>query len=347
LGLDGSTPILARVNNVNKVMYLEDLYLTSRFPGVKVEVLSLDFKSLTLTFRGVKRVERVEADTLVSIEFNGGGLVASRDQGIYIIDSYGGLKVKAFSELSGSEVLVSIVKSRFESVRDEFRYLSRGKAVRGRLLGSLCNSHELSDLSPSKLVVFSAMLRSFVESFVETGSQTRRIEGRRATSCFKDHLRAYELSWSSRLQGFPSVIVRDGSSLCVKVTHGGGRSRDMTEKLPLEPMLKLKRVLRKHMQSEAVRHILGHSKMKFISKRVAAMAVMHLLCGGLPRGLEGLPGLVLRNMALLAFSDLVAVRLAEVKVFSGKRHVYVVEVEDGEAFFAGPIPILLSVKGAS
>jgi len=343
LGLDGGTPILARVNNVNKVMYLEDLYLTSRFPGVKVEVLSLDFKSLTLTFRGVKRVERVEVDTLVSIEFNGGSLVASRDQGIYIIDSYGGLKVKAFSELSSSEVLVSIVKSRFESVRDEFRYLSRGKAVRGRFLGPLCNSHELSDLSPSKLIVFNAILRSFVEAV----GQTKRVEGRRATSCFKDHLRAYELSWSSRLQGLPSVIVRDGSSLCVKVTHGGGRSRDMTEKLPLEPMLKLRRVLRKHMQSEAVRHILGHSKMKFVSKRVAAMAVMHLLCGGLPRGLEGLPGLVLRNMALLAFSDLVAVRLAEVKVFSGKRHVYVVEVKDGEAFFAGPIPILLSAKGAS
>jgi len=343
LGLDGSTPILARVNNVNKVMYLEDLYLTSKFPGVKVEVLSLDFKSLTLTFRGVKRVERVEADTLVSIEFNGGSLVASRDQGIYTIDSYGGLKVKAFSELSGSEVLVSIVKSRFESVRDEFRYLSRGKAVRGRFLGPLCNSHELSDLSPSKLIVFNAILRPFVEAV----SQTKRVEGRRVTSCFKDHLRAYELSWSSRLQGLPSVIVRDGSSLCVKVTYGGGRSRDMTEKLPLEPMLKLRRVLRKHMQSEAVRHILGHSKMKFVSKRVAAMAVMHLLCGGLPRGLEGLPGLVLRNMALLAFSDLVAVRLAEVKVSSGKRYVYVVEVEDGEAFFAGPIPILLSAKGAS
>ncbi len=333
MGLAGDVPLLVRIGGVSRAVYVRDLYSMSRYGDVGIEVLGFDFEELSLKFFKVDGVWEVEVPHLYSLEVTGGDLVVSGSQGVYVIDPLGGLRVKLASSLRGSEALVSFVRGVFDD-RDEFRWL-RGKFTIGSLDGVICGSHEWSDVSPSKLKSlnpFSGTSRGY----------SRRVKKGRARRCSKDILRVCELSWLSRLQGFPSTVVKSGRRFCSIITYESGRSRDALVKLPLEPFLKLKRVLKKSRQVEAVRHIIGHQRMKFLSKRVASLALIHMLCGGLPTGIEGVPGLVLRNIATLVFSDLVAVKLAKIKLSSTQAKVYNVKVKGGNAFFAGIIPILLA-----
>jgi len=334
VGLAGDVPLLVRVGGVNRVVYVRDLHSMSRYDAV-IEVLGFDLKEFTLRFYRVNGVREVEVDYLYSLGATGGDLIASGSQRVYVIDSDGGLKVKHVSLLKSSDALVSFIRGVFDSGRDEFRWL-RGKVTRGSLGGVVCGSHEWSDVSPSKLELFNPLSWAYEEH--ERGGRARRGRVRR---CSTDLLRVCEFSWLSRLEGFPSTVARAGRRFCATVTYKPGRSRDSLEKVPLEPFLKLKRILKKSRQVEAVRHIIGHQRMKFLSKKVASLALIHMLCGGLPPSVEGVPGVVLRNIAMLVFSDIVAVRLAEVKRLNVKTEAYEVEVE-GEAFFAGTIPILVA-----
>lgn len=347
MGLTADTPLLVRVNNVNRMVYLGELYSMLRFSGVEVEVLSLDLSSFTTTFRRLRGITRVEGRDLILVEFSGGSLTLSVDQRVYTINSYGFLKPMLSGELSTSHILVSINKRRPDVGRDGFNYLSfKHKSVKGEVEGVTCGSHEWIDLSPSKLKVFDALwwLLEGRERYGEGRKRGRGSERSRVYNCYSNPLRAYEISWLSRLQGYPSIVMRGGRRMCVSVVYEDGRVRDFTEKLPLEPLLKLRRAIRKSRQSEHVLHAMGHARMRFLSKRVATMAVIHLLCGGLPKGSEGVPSLILRNLVNLVFSDLVAVRVASVKRLDGRGDVYDIEVEDADTFFAGPIPILLSSR---
>ncbi len=334
MGLAGDVPLLIRVNGVNRVVYVRDLHSMSKY-DVVIEVLGFDFEDLSLRFLRVKGVREVEVDHVYSIGVTGGDLLASEPQGVYVVDSLGGLRVKRVSSLTVSEALVSFVRSTPGDNSDRFKWLG-GKVTRGGFEGFLCGSHEWSDVSLSKLKRFNPLSWAYEEP--GRGRRARRGKVRR---CSRNLLKVCEFSWTSRLQGFPSTVLKSGRRFCAITTYEHGMPRDSLEKLPLEPFLRLKGVLKKSRQVEAVRHIIGHQRMKFLSKRVASLALIHLLCGGLPQGMEGIPGFIIRNMAMLVFSDLVAVRLAEVKRVDGRTKAYEVEVE-GRAFFAGTIPILVA-----
>ena len=336
VGLAGDVPLLVRVGGVSRVTYVRDLYSMSRYSGVDIEVLGFDLEGLSLKFFEVVGVREVDVDHLYSLEVTGGGLVASGLQGVYVIDSFGSLRVKRVPSLTSSDALVSFVRGVFNGGRDRFSWL-RGKPAMGSLDGVICGSHEWSDVSVSKLKLFSP----YSWASEEHGVSWRARRGR-ARRCSANLLRVCEFSWLSRLQGFPSTVSKAGRRFCTLGTYEPGRPRDSLEKLPLDPFLKLKKVIKKSRQVEAVRHVIGHQRMKFISKRVASLAVIHLLCGGLPAGIEGVPGVVLRNIAVLVFSDLVAVNLVEVKRLNTQAKAYSVEVEGGNAIFAGLIPILIA-----